>query len=163
MNGELQEARASLLGASRPARGSKLVMAPGKGRKRFVCFDEDVTIKNLDQACELGFDAPSWRSALRPQERGRGRGVFPGLTFPWCFPQYHCGTPGIADATTVAPPLAPTLLATYAGTPMISSSARRCTILRRSWERFSIAWGLETSALIFSQIIVAGRKSRTSR
>ena len=39
-------------------RGCKLVTAPVKGRKSFICFDEDTTIKNITQAIDMGFDMP---------------------------------------------------------------------------------------------------------
>ena len=52
----LKDARKELEQLPGPAQGSKLVQAPGSGRKRFICFDEDVTVKNIYQACEMGFD-----------------------------------------------------------------------------------------------------------
>jgi len=56
-----------------PARGSKFVTAPVKGRKSFICFDEDTTIKNIKQAIDMGFDVPN---ALHLLAQVRVRVVF---------------------------------------------------------------------------------------
>ncbi|MEE4607620.1 MAG: 2Fe-2S iron-sulfur cluster-binding protein, partial [Desulfobacteraceae bacterium] len=46
---EAEKAAAALPG---PERGCKLVTAPVKGRKSFICFDEDATIKSVKQAID---------------------------------------------------------------------------------------------------------------
>ena len=117
LSSQLQEASAVLNALPGPLRGSKLVMAPGKGRKRFICFDEDVTIKNIDQAAALGFDATELAKRFTAAGTGPGQGGIPGVNLPLVLSQYHCESPGSALPTTVRPPLTPTLLATYAGVP----------------------------------------------
>ena len=117
VDARLKEASEALRDLPGPTRGSKLVMAPGKGRKRFLCFDEDVTVKNLDQACALGFDATELAKRFTAAGTGPGQSGIPGVNLPLVLAQYHCEPPGSVLPTTVRPPLTPTLLATYAGHP----------------------------------------------
>jgi len=141
----LREAVERIRDFAGPARGSKIVMAPGKGRKRFVCFDEDVTIKNVDQSCELGFDAAELVKRFTAAGTGPGQGGIPGHNLPMVLSQYHCEPAGSCRPTTVRPPLIPTLLATYAGhshdvfkrTPLHASQERAGGIFRRVgvWKR----------------------------
>lgn len=99
-----------------PVRGSKLVMAPGKGNKRFICFDEDTTIKNIYQGCDMGFDAVELSKRFTAAGTGPGQGGIPGHNLPLVISQYHGESSGPALPSTVRAPLIPTLLATYAGT-----------------------------------------------
>ena len=99
-----------------PARGSKLVQAPVKGRKSFICFDEDTTIKNVEQALEMGFDATELIKRFTAAGTGPGQGGIPGHNLPLFVAQYHGGSNGLARPTTVRAPLVPTFIATYAGT-----------------------------------------------
>lgn len=141
----LSEASEKLGALPGPARGSKTVMAPGKGRKRFICFDEDVTVKNIDQACKLGFDAVELVKRFTAAGTGPGQGGIPGHNLPLVLSQYHCESPGSQRPTTVRPPLTPTLLATYAGhthdifkrTPLHASQEKAGGIFRRAgvWKR----------------------------
>ena len=145
LKGPLHEATEILRELPGPRRGSKLVMAPGRGRKRFVCFDEDVTIKNIDQACALGFDATELAKRFTAAGTGPGQGGVPGVNLPLVLSQYHCEAPGSRLPTTVRPPLVPTLLATYAGhphelfkrTPLHDSQEKSGAILHRVgvWKR----------------------------
>lgn len=128
-----------------PSRGSKIVMAPGKGRKRFVCFDEDVTVKQIDGACEMGFDAVELAKRFTAAGTGPGQGGIPGHNLPLILSQYHCEPLGSSRPSTVRPPLTPTLLATYAGethdifkrTPLNDSQEKAGGIFRRAgvWKR----------------------------
>lgn len=141
----LAETRKTLGELPGPLRGSKLVMAPGKGRKRFICFDEDVTIKNIDQACALGFDATELVKRFTAAGTGPGQSGIPGVNLPMVLSQYHCESPGSSLPTTVRPPLTPTLLATYAGsthiiykrTPLHASQQQLGAVFRRIgvWKR----------------------------
>jgi len=98
-----------------PARGSKFVCAPGSRKKAFLCFDEDATLKHVDQAMALGFDVPELIKRYTSAGTGPGQGGIPGHNLPL----YVAGTYSTPDPsprpTTVRPPLAPTLMATYAG------------------------------------------------
>ena len=101
-----------------PAAGSKLVQAPGRGRKRFICFDEDVTVKNIYQACDLGFENPELVKRFTTAGLGPGQGNIPGHNLPMVLAQYiqqQEDSKTTILPTTIRPPLAPAYLATYAG------------------------------------------------
>lgn len=98
-----------------PVRGSKFVCAPGSRKKAFLCFDEDATLKHVDQAMALGFNVPELIKRYTSAGTGPGQGGIPGHNLPL----YVAGTYSAPDPrprpTTVRPPLTPTLMATYAG------------------------------------------------
>lgn len=98
-----------------PARGPKLVTAPVKGRKSFICFDEDATIKNIKQAIKKGFDVPELIKRFTATGLGPGQGGIPGHNLPLYVAKYQ-GLPDVnIRPTNVRPPLVPTLIAAYAG------------------------------------------------
>ena len=142
---DIQQARERLNDLPGPARGSKLVQAPGKGRKSFICFDEDTTLKNVEQALEMGFDATELIKRFTAAGTGPGQGGIPGHNLPLFVAQYHGGANGLARPTTVRAPLVPTFIATYAGTnhdmskrtPMHDSQKKDGGIMRRIgvWKR----------------------------
>lgn len=98
----------------RPERGCKLVTAPVKGRKSFICFDEDATVKSIKQAIDMGFDVPELVKRFAGVGLGPGQGGIPGHNLPLFVAKYTASleTP---KPTTVRPPLVPTFIATYAG------------------------------------------------
>lgn len=99
-----------------PCRGTKFVTAPVKGRKSFICFDEDTTIKNINQAVDKGFDMPELIKRFTSAGTGPGQGGIPGHNLPLYVAKYQ-DLPDISiKPTNVRPPLVPTLLSTYAGT-----------------------------------------------
>jgi sarcosine oxidase subunit alpha len=98
-----------------PAHGCKLVTAPVKGRKSFICFDEDTTIKNIKQAIDHGFDMPELIKRYTAAGTGPGQGGIPGHNLPLFTARYQADTGAAVHPTTVRPPLVPTLIATYAG------------------------------------------------
>ncbi len=98
------------------ARGSKFVIAPGAGAKTFICFDEDATVKNIDQAMAAGFDVPELIKRFTSTGTGPGQGGIPGHNLPLYVAQAGTSPDPTPRPTTVRPPLVPTLLATYAGT-----------------------------------------------
>ncbi|KPL26790.1 MAG: glycine cleavage T protein (aminomethyl transferase) [Bacteroides sp. SM1_62] len=101
-----------------PAQGSKLVQAPGSGRKRFLCFDEDVTVKNIYQTCDMGFEHVELVKRFSTAGLGPSQGNIPGHNLPIIVAQYlqKYGDSSTAILpTTIRPPLVPTFLATYAG------------------------------------------------
>ena len=145
LEADIQQARERLNDLPGPARGSKLVQAPGKGRKSFICFDEDTTLKNVEQALEMGFDATELIKRFTAAGTGPGQGGIPGHNLPLFVAQYHGGANGLARPTTVRAPLVPTFIATYAGTnhdmskrtPMHDSQKKDGGIMRRIgvWKR----------------------------
>ena len=54
------------------------IRVPVNGRKSFICFDNDATIKNIKQAIEKGFDVPELIKRLNAAELGPGQGCIPG-------------------------------------------------------------------------------------
>ena len=144
-NGPIAETLKNLATLQGPARGCNMVMAPVKGRKTFICFDEDTTIKNIKQALEMGFDAAELIKRFTAAGTGPGQGGIPGHNLPLFVAQYHADSTVSARPTTVRAPLVPTLIATYAGrnhdmskrTPMHSVQKSDGGIMRRIgvWRR----------------------------
>ena len=142
---EMNQTRQDLATLAGPDKGCKMVMAPVKGRKTFICFDEDTTIKNIKQALEMGFDAAELIKRFTAAGTGPGQGGIPGHNLPLFVAQYHADSTATAKPTTVRAPLVPTLIATYAGrnhdmckrTPMHDSQKMDGGILRRIgvWRR----------------------------
>jgi sarcosine oxidase subunit alpha len=142
---EISEVRQNLAGLPAPEKGCKLVMAPVKGRKSFICFDEDTTIKNIKQALEMGFDAAELLKRFTAAGTGPGQGGIPGHNLPLFVAQYHADATVSAKPTTVRAPLVPTFIATYAGrnhdmskrTPMDEYQKRAGGIMHRIgvWRR----------------------------
>ncbi len=140
----LADAQAALSGLPGPERGSKLVTAPVKGRKTFICFDEDTTVKNINQAIEMGFDVPELIKRFTSAGTGPGQGGIPGHNLPLYTARYTDSATS-PKPTTVRPPLVPTFLATYAGTnhdmckrtPMHDTQVKAGGIFRRIgvWQR----------------------------
>ena len=139
-----------------PVRGCKLVQAPGMGRKRFVCLDEDVTVKNIYQACDMGFDQVELAKRFSTAGLGPGQGGVPGHNLPMVIAQYHGDERHEILPSTVRPPLVPTYLATYAGkrhsmvkiTPLQDAMAAQSgAVFRRAgaWKRVRYFSGDTTS------------------
>jgi sarcosine oxidase, subunit alpha len=122
-----------------PERGTKLACAPIKGRKSFICFDEDATIKNIKQAIEMGFDVPELIKRFTSAGTGPGQGGIPGHNLPLFIAKYQVSSEILPKPTTVRPPLVPTFIATYAGsnhdmykrTPVHDSQEKAGGVFRR--------------------------------
>ncbi len=112
---DLKRTREKLTDLPGPVRGCKLVQAPVKGRKSFICFDEDTTVKNVKQALEMGFDAPELIKRFTAAGTGPGQGGIPGHNLPLLVAQILGGAAVAAGPTTVRAPLVPAFIATYAG------------------------------------------------
>jgi sarcosine oxidase subunit alpha len=113
---EIGEARKELEALPGPTRGSKFVTAPVKGRKSFICFDEDVSVKNVKQTIDKGFDVPELIKRFSGAGLGPGQGGIPGHNLPLFVAKYQALPDISIKPTTVRPPLVPTMIATYAGT-----------------------------------------------
>jgi sarcosine oxidase subunit alpha len=98
-----------------PVRGSKFVSAPRAGGKAFICFDEDTTLKNVDQAMDMGFDVPELIKRFTSAGTGPGQGGIPGHNLPLYVNQSASSPDPQPRPTLTRPPLVPTLMATYAG------------------------------------------------
>ena len=119
--------------------------APVQGRKTFICFDEDTTVKNVKQALAQGFDATELIKRFTAAGTGPGQGGIPGHNLPLLVAQYHGDITATAMPTTVRVPLVPTYIATYAGmhhdmckrTPVHASQKAAGGVIRRIgvWKR----------------------------
>jgi sarcosine oxidase, subunit alpha len=114
LNGDLDAAQAAATGLPGPERGCKLVTAPVKGRKSFICFDEDATVKSVKQAIDKGFDVPELVKRFAGVGLGPGQSGIPGHNLPLFVAKYTASA-ATPKPTTVRPPLVPTFIATYAG------------------------------------------------
>jgi len=112
---DVKQAREKLGDLPGPVRGSKLVQAPVGGRKVFICFDEDTTVKNVEQALQMGFDATELIKRFTTAGTGPGQGGISGHNLPLFVAQYQADAAVEARPTTVRAPLVPTYIATYAG------------------------------------------------
>ena len=100
---------------SAPERGSKFVCAPVCTHKTFICFDEDTTLKNIDQAVDDGFDVPELIKRYTTAGTGPGQGGISGHNLP-LYVKQACASPASAPMpTTARPPMVPTFMGTYAG------------------------------------------------
>ncbi|MCU0573107.1 MAG: 2Fe-2S iron-sulfur cluster-binding protein [Syntrophobacteraceae bacterium] len=99
-----------------PSRNSKLVLGPVKGSKSFLCFDEDTTIRNVNQAMAAGFDVPELIKRFTAAGTGPSQGSVPGHNLALYVAQTHESPDPDPRPTTVRPPLHPIRLGTYAGT-----------------------------------------------
>ncbi|MBF0411377.1 MAG: (2Fe-2S)-binding protein [Desulfamplus sp.] len=119
LSSEIDTVTAKLKELPGTARGSKFVNAPVKGRKSFICFDEDTTIKNIKQAVEMGFDVPELIKRFTSAGTGPGQGGIPGHNLPLYVAKYTAAKNSSSGShpkpTNVRPPLVPTFISTYAG------------------------------------------------
>ncbi len=142
---ELEESRVALDGLPGPVKGSKMVTAPVKGHKAFICFDEDATVANVRQAIAKGFDMAELIKRFTSAGTGPGQGGIPGHNLPLFVAEYHADAHVAAKPTTVRAPLVPTYIATYAGanhdmckrTPMHTAQKAAGGVFRRIgvWRR----------------------------
>ena len=142
---QLTQARDHLKALPGPPRGCELVRAPGRAGRQFICFDEDVTVKNIYQACEMGFDMPELAKRFTAAGTGPSQAGIPGQNLPMVVARYHGNSLAAAAPTTVRPPLSSTLLGTYAGrnadiykqTPLHGVQLEKGAVFRRvgPWKR----------------------------
>jgi sarcosine oxidase, subunit alpha len=109
---EIIDNQASLPG---PVRGTKLVTGPVNGKETFICFDEDCTLKNINQAMHKGFDVPELIKRFTSAGTGPGQGGIPGHNLPMYVAETGESPDRNPKPTTARPPLVPTYLSTYAG------------------------------------------------
>jgi sarcosine oxidase subunit alpha len=144
MAAALAEAEQTAAALPGPERGCKLVTAPVYGKKSFICFDEDATVKSVKQAIDGGFDVPELVKRYAGVGLGPGQSGIPGHNLPLFVAKYTASLHP-PKPTAVRPPLTPTFLATYAGynhhmfkrTPMHSAQKADGGIFRNIgvWQR----------------------------
>ncbi len=143
--GRIREAEEKLAGLPGQVAGSKFVMAPKSGNKTFICFDEDTTVENVDQAMAMGFDVPELIKRFTSAGTGPGQGGVPGHNLPLYVAHTQESPDPQPRPTTVRAPVVPTFLATYAGsnhdmskrTPVHDSQAAAGGVMERFglWNR----------------------------
>jgi len=113
----LAQAKKTLAGLPGPARGCNLVFGPdlGRGGRSFVCFDEDGSLKEIEESIRQSFDLPELAKRFTAIGTGPGQGGVPGQNLPLVMARLKGQEPGSLIPTTVRSPLVPTLMATYAG------------------------------------------------
>ena len=106
-----------VLASAGPAKGCALVHGPNiqTGRKSFVCFDEDGTVKTAKQSADQGFDMPELAKRFGGFGLGPSQGGVPGHNLPMVMAECRGeGSDGFLP-TTVRQPLVPILMSTLAG------------------------------------------------
>ncbi len=113
----LTETEKTLKGFSGPARGNKIAFSPniGVGRKSFVCFDEDGTVKSVKQSIDQGFDKPELVKRFGGFGLGPGQGGVPGHNLPLVISQLENDPTSDITPTNTRSPLVPVSMATVAG------------------------------------------------
>ncbi len=92
-----------------------VIRSPGNGHKSFVCFDEDVTVKDIYHTADEGFDSVELCKRYSTAGMGPGQSGIPGENLPLILAQYHQKEPGSVSPSKVRSPLRPMLLGTLAG------------------------------------------------
>jgi len=95
--------------------GQMVFRAPGRGRKSFVCFDEDVSVADIFQVADQGFDNVELCKRYSTAGMGPSQSGVPGHNLPLVMAEYRGDAPGSLPPSRVRSPLRPTLLATLAG------------------------------------------------
>lgn len=137
---DLKAAEEFLAGLPGPVRGCRVITGPklGAGRKSFICFDEDSTLKTARQCVERGFDQPELAKRFGGFGLGPGQSGAPGHNLPLVLAQLTGKDPRDTRPTTVRPPLTPVLMSTLAGpqrevykrTPLHESQIRQGGLMR---------------------------------
>ncbi|QTA80928.1 Sarcosine oxidase, subunit alpha [Desulfonema limicola] len=115
LESEIIDASDELAELPGPEMGSRFVCAPVGGKKTFICFDEDCTLKNIDQAMKDGFDVPELIKRFTSAGTGPGQGGIPGHNLPLYTANTQVSPDNSPKPTTVRTPLVPPYLAAYAG------------------------------------------------
>jgi len=141
----IRKAEKKLLDFPRPKSRRMLVRAPTHGRKSFVCFDEDVTVKDIQRTSDEGFDTVELCKRYATVGMGPSQSGIPGDNLPLVLAEHQGKLPGSYSPSRIRSPLRPTLLGTLAGknfhpikqTPLAEIQQRLGAAFIRSgqWER----------------------------
>ncbi|GBC61109.1 aminomethyltransferase [Desulfonema ishimotonii] len=107
---EISAGRETLKSLPGPVRGHDIVSGPCNGRKAFVCFDADVTLRNIEQSCQAGFDTAMLAKRWTGAGTGPGQGGMAGHNLPLLLARYTDQPVREKTPDTVRPPLIPVLL-----------------------------------------------------
>jgi sarcosine oxidase subunit alpha len=141
----IQEHETRLAGLPGPAGSVSPVCPPVKGSKTFICFDEDATLKNIDQAMDRGFDQPELVKRFAAVGTGPGQSGLPGHNLPLIVSEAAGRLDSPYPPTTRRPPLKPVLMGGLAGsnhdlckrTPLHQSQKEQGGVMERigAWQR----------------------------
>ncbi len=109
----LRESEAALQECPAPTRGCPELPLSGKGRKSFVCFDMDVTVKHIRQSVDRGFDTAELAKRFTGAGTGPGQGGIPGHNLPLLIARFREEAPDHTRPTTVRPPMISTPIPVY--------------------------------------------------
>ena len=115
VSAQVKEAEEALAGLPGLKGGSTIRRSPGPGKKAFVCFDEDVAVKDIGYAAEEGFNVIELSKRYTTIGMGPSQSGLSGVNFPLLLAEYLGQEPGSVPSTTTRSPFSPTLMATYAG------------------------------------------------
>ncbi|MFH0845458.1 MAG: FAD-dependent oxidoreductase [Pseudomonadota bacterium] len=125
--------------------GLNMVNTPGGGYHRYVSFDEDVTVKQVEQAMEEGFYQAELVKRYTAAGTGPSQSYLSGFNLAMLVSEKRGLNPGEIPPTTVRPPVVPTSLAVLGGrqhnpvkhTPIIAQQAALGASFRLAgeWER----------------------------
>lgn len=112
---DLRGAQERLLSLPVPGPGWSGVDTSGRGYMRFVSFDEDVTVTQIEEAIAEGFDQTELVKRYTAAGTGPSQSYMTGYNLPLLVASKRGKNPGQVDPTTVRPPALPTSLAALAG------------------------------------------------
>ncbi len=112
---ELRAAGEALDGLTKFKPGPGLMSAPGKGHKRFVCFDEDVTVDQIAGGMAEGYDQAELIKRYTTTGTGPSQSYLSGHNLPMLVAAIKGLVPGTVMPTTVRPPVVPTSMAVLGG------------------------------------------------
>ena len=113
--GRIKETQERLADLPSPQSGSHFVRAPGLGRRSFVCFDEDVTVKDLGLVVAEGFDSVELCKRYSTAGMGPSQGGISAFNLPLVLSEMKGQPPGSIPPANFRSPLTGTLMGTLAG------------------------------------------------
>ncbi len=113
----LTSAESELAALPGPVKGSRVAYIPGdgRGRKSFICFDEDGTLIGARQSAEQGFDLPELAKRFGGFGLGPGQSGVPGHNLPLVMAKLRGDSTEELLPTTVRSPFTPVLMAAIGG------------------------------------------------
>jgi sarcosine oxidase subunit alpha len=109
--------KVATLKAAEPARTSGLIYVPG-GKKSFVSFDEDVTIKDVRDAVAEGYSSMELLKRYSTLSMGPSQGKYESANTMALCAEANNQTIAEAGTTTSRPPFSPVMLGAFAGRVM---------------------------------------------
>ncbi len=130
-----------------PVAGNRVGYIPSeaKGRKAFICFDEDGSLKTAKQSVAQGFDVPELAKRFGGFGLGPSQGGIPGHNLPLVMSELRGDDTLDLAPTTVRSPLAPVMMAAMVGpqrllykrTPMYDQQQKLGAVFEKvgAWKR----------------------------